>query len=300
MTMDRIEQTKTCFLIASPGQQSDALRRQLQAKKIACSTIDRPFTEISNLASLKSILARSDFIACILPQNVQPNLIFELGMAIGLGKPLLLFAEGPENLPFDLKSFRALTVDLISTDALNSFLEAFLQTIPDSLPKSRTTGKVKSSHKANFWQQLRSEISVLRTSGGEGTEAKMEAALKRGFQEAGFSLTSSPERDFGADFALTSQALSKALGLPVLVEVTNNSHVPLRHSVVDRLSELLRERKGGAGLIVTYKSLESQTAIPLAQPIVIIPVDELLGWLETGSFVDEFVFAVDAFWTREQ
>jgi hypothetical protein len=246
------------------------------------------------------MLARSDFIACILPQNVQPNLIFELGMAIGLGKPLLLFAEGPESLPFDLKSFRALTVDLISTDALNSFLEAFLQTIPDSLPKPRTTGKAKSSHKANFWQQLRSEMSVLRTSGGEGTEAKMEAALKRGFQEAGFGLTSSPKRDFGADFALTSQALSKALGLPVLVEVTNNLEVPLRHSVVDRLSELLRERKGGAGLIITYKSLESRTAIPLAQPIVVIPVDEILGWLETGSFVDEFIVAIDAFWTRGQ
>ena len=124
--------------------------------------------------------------------------------------------------------------------------------------------------------------------------------IKKAFQHAGFDLTSSPGPDFGADFALFSPSLNKAFGLPILVEVKNNSESALRQSAVDKLSELLRQKRGGAGLIVTYKEHEKLSPLRLDQPIVIVPVSELLRWLEAGSFADELVSTIDMFWAREQ
>jgi len=69
---------------------------------------------------------------------------------------------------------------------------------------------------------------------------------------------------------------------------------------VDKLSELLREKRGGAGLIVTYKDHEKQLPLGLQQPIVIIAASELLRWLEVGSFADELVSTIDMFWAREK
>jgi len=69
---------------------------------------------------------------------------------------------------------------------------------------------------------------------------------------------------------------------------------------VDKLSELLREKRGGAGLIVTYTDIEKQSPLLLDQPIVIVPARELVRWLEAGTFADELISTIDMFWAREQ
>lgn len=242
------------------------------------------------------MLDRSDFVTCILPLKPPANLIFELGIAIGLSKPLLLFAEDPLNVPVDLASSRALNSDLISTDGLNAFLEAFLRTIPPSPAKRRSYPRTKSPPTSSFWLEIRSELSLVQSLPSGTIESKMEPLIKRAFQRAGFNVTASPGRDFGADFALASPALNKTFGLPVLVEVKNNSQLALQQSEVDKLWELVRNKRGGAGLIVTYKDPKTHPRMRLPGPIAIISVGELLGWLEAGSFADELVYAVDGFW----
>jgi hypothetical protein len=293
-------QTKTCYLAALPGPQSDALRHQLQTKHVACLSIERTSPSAPNSTSVRSILNRSDFVSCILPRNPPANLIFELGIAIGLNKPLLLFADDPEQVPLDLaSSSRALRSDLISSDALNPFLEAFLRTIVPSRAKRHTSASRKSLP-ANFWQEIRSKVSRIPSLPPPTAGSELEAIVKEAFQRAGFNLTSSPGPDFGADFALFSPSLNKTFGLPILVEVKNNSKSALRQSDVDKLSELLREKRGGAGLIVTYTDIEKQSPLRLGQPIVIVPAGELLEWLEAGSFADELAATIDMFWMRER
>jgi hypothetical protein len=152
----------------------------------------------------------------------------------------------------------------------------------------------------NFWQKIRSEVSRIPSLPPQNAGVELEAIVKQAFQRAGFNLTSSPGPDFGADFALSSPSLNKAFGLPILVEVRNNSVSALRQSDVDKLSELLRQKRGGAGLIVTYKDVEKQSPLRVDQPLVIVTTSELLGWLEAGSFADELVSTIDMFWTREQ
>jgi hypothetical protein len=290
---------KTCFLIALPGSQLDVVRRQLQKNNVACLSLDRTIPSAANATSVKSILKRSDFVTCILPLSPPPNLIFELGVAMGLGKPILLFAEDPVKVPIDLAWSRALNSDLISTEALNTFLEAFIRTVPESPTKTLTIPKRTSSQRISFWQGLKSEASRIPTLGAEVADSKMEALIERAFQSSGFNLTSSPGRDFGADFALVSPGVIDNFGLPILVEVKNNSQSAVRQNDVDRLLKLLSERRGAAGLIVTFKRHGSPGSLHLPKPIVIVPVEELLGWLEAGSFVDEMVSTTQMFWNPE-
>lgn len=290
---------KTCYLVALPGPQSDALRHKLQARQVSCLSIDRTFPSAPNTTSVRSLLKRSDFVSCILPPDPPANLMFELGIAMGLNKPLLLFADDPQKIPIDLASSQVLRSDLISGDALNPFLEAFLRTIGPSPPKRRVTSSRKSVP-TDFWQKIRSDISRIPSLPPPAAGTEFETIVKQAFQQAGFSPTSSPTSDFGADFALLSPSLNKAFGLPILVQAKNNSESALRQSEVDKLSELLREKRGGAGLIVTYTDIEKQSPLLLDQPIVIVPARELVRWLEAGTFADELISTIDMFWAREQ
>jgi hypothetical protein len=271
----------------------------MQAKNVVCLSVERIFPSAPNTTSVRSLLNRSDFVSCILPPSPPANLLFELGIAIGLNKPLLLFADDPRHVPFDLASLRALNSDLISSEALDTFLDAFLRTIAPSPAKRRSPPNRKSSP-PDFWQKITAEVSRIPSLPSRSAGSELEALIKQAFKHAGFDLTSSPGPDFGADFALFSPALNRAFGLPILVEVKNNSESALQQSEVDKLSELLREKRGGAGLIVTYKDHEKQLPLGLQQPIVIIAASELLRWLEVGSFADELVSTIDMFWAREK
>jgi hypothetical protein len=64
------------------------------------------------------------------------------------------------------------------------------------------------------------------------------------------------------------------------------------------LVQLIEEGRGGAALLITAVPLLPSNQLNLARPIVIVPFDELLGWLEEGTFEEDFLFTVDAFWTR--
>ncbi len=132
------------------------------------------------------------------------------------------------------------------------------------------------------------------------SEREFEGLVERAFKRGGFSLTSSPGPDFGADFALATPKLIEAFSLPVLIEVKNNLRHNLAQGPINRLAALIRERRGGAALIVTAQSHDALTRLNLIEPIVIVPALELFDWLQNGVFEEQFLDIANIFWTREQ
>lgn len=285
------DKARTCYLAALPGPQSDALVSRLRAKGVVCLRADLVRSSMPFFNSVKSALSRSDFVSCILPADPSPNVMFELGIAIGLGKPLLLFAEDTLKLPFDLISSRALKADSISSEGLDSYLEAFLRTITPSSTKKRTSKREPSHRRSSFWRELRSELSGAHLTDDRG--ARFEELLTRAFEEAGLNPTPSPGPDFGADFAITSPALNGAFGLPILVQAKASSSSVLQQSTVEKLAQLLREKRGGAGIIVTSKETGARTTAPQGLPIVVVSANDLFEWLQKGSFADNLLMATD-------
>jgi hypothetical protein len=84
----------------------------------------------------------------------------------------------------------------------------------------------------------------------------------------------------------------------VLIEVKNNSRVPIGPTVIHRLNVLIGDGRAGAALLVITQPLNPAIHLQMEKPIVVATFDELLTWLRNGSFEEKFLSIVDAFWTR--
>jgi hypothetical protein len=290
----------TCFISAGHGAERSQLRKRLEDRKVTCFSLDRIEASSGPTVSVQSLIQRSDFVAAILPSSFSPNIAFELGMALGLGKPLLLFAHRASSVPFDLASMNILQIDRLDQTKWDDYIEAFLRTIPRPKIGTKRSSTRNEAHSSRRWKEIRTELDRLLADPGPSFEREFESLVQRGFKQGGFSLTSSPGPDFGADFALASPKLIEAFSLPVLIEVKNNLRNELAHAPVARLSALIRQRRGGAGLIVTARAHNAVTRPELIEPILIMPVRELFDWLQKGLFEKEFIDEVEIFWTREQ
>jgi len=285
----------SCFIIAPPGQLSDLLRHQLNQEGVICLRLDVSDPSWQPSVQVTSLIERADFVAAILESEPSPNLFFELGLALGKGKPLLVFNDSSK-VPSALSSATTALTSAIRTDGWKDLRRAFLRTVKPSHSEPKRKTLKKSSRQS--WRNLGSEFEKLRTGATDVEPRRFERLVEHAFQLAGFPISQAPTPDFGADFALTSPKLLRSLGLPLLIEVKNNNRVPIQQKAIDRLDQLIAEGRGGAALLTTTVQLVSSIRLNLRHPIVIVPFNEVLDWLENGTFEDEFLFTVDAFWKR--
>jgi hypothetical protein len=291
----------TCFIAAEHGVERTQLRRRLEDRQVTCFSLDRELSSGGATVSVQSLIQRSDFVAGIFPPTPAPNVTFELGVALGLGKPLLLFAHRSSPVPFDLTAVNILQIDRLDQTNWNDYIEAFLRTVlPSEVSKAgaRKHATIKGVDYARRWREIRNDFTRMLENPSSTFEKDLESLAQRAFKRGGFSLTSSPGPDFGADFAVASPKLIEAFSLPVLIEVKNNSQQMLEQAAANRLVRLIRERRGGAGLIVTAHETTDRS-VPIG-PIVIVSITELFDWLQRRMFEEQFLAHVGTFWTREQ
>jgi hypothetical protein len=288
----------TCFIAAEQGPEKVHLRRQLENRNVTCFSLDSSVSK-APIISVYSFIERSDFVASILSANSSPNLAYELGLAHGLRKPLLLFAHESSSIPFDLASANFLPISLLGSPQWSDYIDAFLKTIYPSKSRLRKASIRKSVGDPRRWREIRIDYEQLLQS-DRPAEAGLENLVERAFKQGGFSLSRSPSPDFGADFALATPKLVAVYSLPILVEVKNNSRPHLAQEAINRLSMLIQNGRGGAGLVVTMQPDKATPYLKGAQPIVVVPFPELSEWLRRGTFEEEFLEVVDAFWTRER
>lgn len=290
------ESQLNCFIIAPQGSLSDLLQQQLNQEGVLCLRLDLSNPPWLPSVQVTSLIDRADFIAAVIDGSPSPNLYFELGLAMGKGKPLLLFSDNSK-VTSALASATTVLTSAIRNDSWRDLRRAFLRTLQPTSPGT----KRKSSKNANVrrrWRELSSEFETLRTGATDRVGRQFERLVEKAFQLADFPISQSPTPDFGADFALASPKLLRSIGLPILIEVKNNSREPIQQKAIDRLDDLIAEGRGGAALLTTTVPPLPAVNLYLRRPIVIVPFDELLGWLEQGSFEDEFLLTVDAFWEK--
>lgn len=286
----------SCFIIAPPGHLSDLLRQQLNQEGVLCLRLDGSDPAWQPSVQVTSMIERADFVAAIFEGEPSHNLYFELGLAMGSGKPVIVFNEDSK-VPSALSSATTVLTSAIRNDGWRDLRRAFLRTVkPARLESKSKTPRNQNSRRR--WREIVSEFEALRTGATENVGRRFEQLVERAFQLADFPISQSPTPDFGADFALASPKLLRSIGLPLLIEVKNNSRSPIQQKAIDRLDQLLAEGRGGAALLVTTVPPLASIHLHLPHPIVIVPFDELMGWLENRTFEEEFLSTVDSFWKR--
>lgn len=121
-----------CFISAAYGAQLQVLQRVLDSYQVrwewpVISPISEPI-----LGSIVGAIKKADFIVCVLHGDTpSQNVLIEIGMAIGLGKPLLVLSVGKTEIPFDLSGSTVFVTDLHNEKLLSFHLDLFLRSLSE-------------------------------------------------------------------------------------------------------------------------------------------------------------------------
>jgi len=107
---------RECFVISPFGEHFDRLFKSCIKKvlekecKIVCSRSDTPKSSTVIVEDIYKKIAQAKFIIADLT-NLNPNVLYELGIAHTMGKRVVMISQDVEKLPFDISAIRVLKYD---------------------------------------------------------------------------------------------------------------------------------------------------------------------------------------------
>lgn len=96
--------------------------------------------DTTNVANVKESITSSDFVFAIVSlDNLSKNLLFEIGVAYGLGKPTFILIQGDGPIPVELTDF-VYVRGKADLESIVFFLKQFLKRSNLLLSKKVTSG----------------------------------------------------------------------------------------------------------------------------------------------------------------
>ena len=213
----------TCFVSAPAGVNLTTIKQILLERNIEFVLPSETLTHGQSISEkINRLISRCDiFLAVFDDIHESRNILFELGLAVGLKKQIIILASPSFSLPSDLSGFLVLRVTKDNLDALGFSLDQMLVATRKIL-KERDTKKYDNSIIAK--KPISKKISELKNKLNR-LEAKVAGYKLEGFvadllREGGISVIQQSERsDTGVDFAIWSDELDAILGNPILIQI---------------------------------------------------------------------------------
>jgi hypothetical protein len=274
---------RICFLAAPSDTDVSPVMKSLAGRGIESRRQD-PFAWGTTLETITEVLSHADFVCVFSPNALPPNLLFEIGIAVGMRKPIFMVVGEIPPLPADLRSTSLVSANQWKPEIIEPHLDAFLGT----LPKKNLSLRPKKRSGAGRLD-FRPEREQLSRDEGVASPREFESFVASLFRKAGMNVTEAPLEDFGADIALTSPAIKRRFGNAILVECKGTHFADLPFAA-NKLAELIARGRGGAGLLITESvPVESRPLADAdrAHPTVYrLAVKELIDILENGELID--------------
>jgi hypothetical protein len=132
--------SKTCFVLMPFNSEMEEVFEYLISPAITKSglnavradNINRPGSIIEQIRT--SIRQSKLLIADVTAKN--PNVMYEIGLAQAMGKPVIFISEGTENIPFDIRHLRVINYST-SVTGLNKAQKELIKSINETLKDSK-------------------------------------------------------------------------------------------------------------------------------------------------------------------
>jgi hypothetical protein len=208
---------RTCYISAVAGLNLNPLLSLLESKHI--TTLDA-FSVWSDLtfSSMEEKIAKSDFVIGVLA-NKLPNdtVYYELGLAIGQGKPVFLILQEGAIIPPFLKKEVSIASSLDNLDIVSVYVDKFIENFKK--PK-RGTAKLKSRTFNEDENSLAEKLQSIKVQPNRVQAGfAFENFVMNLFQSQGFAVVSRGQNDTGVDMVIWIDSLENSIGNPILVEV---------------------------------------------------------------------------------
>ncbi len=171
---------------------------------------------------LKRKLRQADFAVFVVSKDIK-NVLYEIGVCEGLGKPSLIIIDKEASLPFYIENKLSLTANLNDRAFLKITLLGFIDEIKAKRKPTKRTEKSNEkpidtydNDKIEVLKSLLQQTKRLRES-GHGRE--LEYVIEGIFKTIHLKYAdNSKGPDIGIDFALWSNKLGRIIGNPIIVE----------------------------------------------------------------------------------
>lgn len=211
-----------CFLSASYDTDLSLVKSVLAENNV--ETFD--LYDFSIGSSIQDILKRklrqADFAVFVVSKDSK-NVLYEIGVCEGLGKPSLIIIDKDASLPFYIENKLSLTANLNDRAFLKMTLLGFIDEIK---AKRKPTKKTEKSNEKPIDTYDNDKIEVLKSllqqtkrlrESGHGRE--LEYVIEEIFKTIHLKYAdNSKGPDIGIDFALWSNKLGRIIGNPIIVE----------------------------------------------------------------------------------
>lgn len=205
------------------------------------------------MESIHAEIHSADAVIVVLESDAS-NVLFELGIAFGLRKPILVLVKPGDSVPPFAAFTRYLTYTGSVTEILKLGVEGFLGTLR---PHKTTKRPERREQKVSPGQQSRlttlsEEIKRLRA---RPHEQQLHALVHSVLTSAGVTSVQDDtgSRDRGVDFVVWSDSLRGSFGNPVLIEVKGYLEGAQFQSAYLRLIKLVSESNSAAGVLLYLK-----------------------------------------------
>jgi hypothetical protein len=282
---------KSCFISAPVRTDTSSLRRALEARGVSWSDAVAARPGSSILDTIESAMQRSDFVCVVLPAGPENgNVLFEMGLARGLKKALLVLAEERNPIPSDVQGVAYARTRLDDEKAVNFHLDTFLRHA-DKGPSRSVSARRRQSRRVDVTWARRSLRELASQAPGHPGVA-FEQLVARLLESAGAVVSKGGEKEMWADMAVWIDDLQGAIGNPLIVEVKSGRITERRLREAERhMAEFLPKVHARAGLLVYHdadnKNLESTS--PTWPLVFRFTVRELIELVATNRLAAEVI-----------
>lgn len=290
------EHIRTCFISSSAQDDTRAIRDALIQRGVQVTDWrDQSFQAGTDfLSSLREGISNADLVVAVWPpessrklsHGVRDNVIFELGLAMGMGKQAILFSPRYDDLiPSDLLGVQFLRTKLNNREAIDFAFDQILTARRLSPTHSRFTKQAKPRRSVNlnlFHDELR---NVLASGDGRALENVVARALRETGEEV---VVESQSPDRGIDLVVWSDALQPSIQNPLLIEIKLklDSREHTKRALL-KAAETARSAGSNFVMLVYGKGPSEGHSIWLSQPQVLpISADRLFDRLGQESLAD--------------
>lgn len=269
--------TRRCFISAKYGVELGTLQRVLDQVNVEWAWAQALPHGSTVVETVSQAIKRADFVLGVLTDgDINANVMLEVGIAIGLGIPVLLLTTGKKPLPFDLASFRHFNTDLQDTKLLSLQLDLFV--------RSLATQKSDKRRQVTFPGDInRIQDQPAPKLFDSALEQNIAAAIHRSGGRV--TIPSPSGQTLTPNLLMWLPEVDSELFNPAAIEAKKTIGAQDLPALQHRLGEFVRNSNMGCGLIVVNSvNLARNVAKIVPYPFIfIISLGEFKSKLEQGE-----------------
>lgn len=280
---------RSCYVVSSWKTDIRPIVDSLKKHGLTFSVADIHSPSVSIVDRIRNQIDAADFVIGIFGNpHEDTNVFYEIGLAHGLDKRVLIFATDPKaKLPFEVERLNIVRSDLSNSAAVDFAIDQLISAPPKSIKARPARPTSISKPLGRQASHLLERLNKLPETGSEYLLTELVNDLLHACKLD--VIAESKVKDIGVDFAIWSDELEPFMGNPLIVEVKKK--LGRKVEIVkagDQLAKYLERASADWALLIYQLGVEEEDVAwnSLSPKVIPLRLDKLINRLRDQSLAD--------------